>query len=299
MRSRCGECGLSGVRRALGVVLALSAILGCASAMADGACSRLVSLAPSITETVYELGLGDRLVGVTRFCRYPADAENVAKVGGFLDLNVEQIVALKPTTVLALHESREALRPLITMGISVLEVDHRNLAGLKASISSVGAHCDRRERADAKLYEFSQREQLLKARLSGVPMLKALVVVGRVHEGKRLSGVYVSGRDGIYSDILSLIGSQNVSSHQTVAIPTLSPEGLVALAPEAILEIRSSDDRVVDTQELKAFWERYPKVPAIADGRFAIISDAYASIPGPRYLLLAERFARVIYPERF
>jgi ABC-type Fe3+-hydroxamate transport system substrate-binding protein len=130
-------------------------------------------------------------------------------------------------------------------------------------------------------------------------MLRALVVVGRIHEGKRLSGVYVSGRDGVYSDILSLIGAQNVSSHQTVALPTLSPEGLFALGPEAILEIRSLDDRVVDTKALAAFWQRYQKIPAIAEGRFAILSEDYASIPGPRYLLLAERFARVIYPERF
>jgi iron complex transport system substrate-binding protein len=270
------------------------------SAAAEGhSCARIVSLAPSITETLYELGLGDRLVGVTRFCRYPTEAQKIEKVGGFFDVSIERLVTLKPTHVFALQESADALQLLQRFGITILKVDHRSLQGIRDSFSSVGEACGLRERAVAKLKELEQRESALKERLKGVFPLKALVVVGRTHEASRLSGVYVSGRDGVYSDLLSLIGSRNVNDHPTAALPTLSPEGLMSLGAEVIIEIADADDGPADVEKLQSLWKGYPGIPAVANGRVAILTEDYASIPGPRYILLAERFAKVLYPDRF
>ncbi len=263
------------------------------------ACTRIVSLAPSITEVVYELGLGDRLVGVTRFCRYPTQAQAVAKVGGLFDLNIEQLVSLKPSHVFVLNENSDALRLLRRFGINIVQIDHRTVGGIHQSFSTIGETCGASVRAQAALRDFEQRERDLKERLRGVPPLQTLVVVGRTHEGSRLSGVYVSGNDGFYSDILSLVGSTNVNKQRTVAVPTISPEGLLSLGAQAIVEIVSENDGPVDEAKLQSFWMQYPRNPAVAEGRVAILSEDYASIPGPRYILLAERLARVLYPDRF
>jgi iron complex transport system substrate-binding protein len=262
-------------------------------------CARIISMAPSITETLYELGLGDRIVGVTRFCRYPPEAQKIEKIGGFLDVNIEQIVTLKPSHVIALHESVDALQPLRRFGISIVTVDQRSLSGIRESFSVIGKACQADDRASEKLKELERREAALKERLQGVQPLPTLVVVGRAHEGKRLSGVYVSGRDGVYSDILALIGSRNVNDQKTVAVPTLSPEGLLSIGAEAIIEVTNVDDPTTTIESLYDFWRGYPGIPAIMHGRLAILTEDYASIPGPRYILLAERFASVLYPDRF
>jgi iron complex transport system substrate-binding protein len=283
--------------RYLTILIAWTLSFGAAAE--EGGCSRIVSLAPSVTEVVYELGLGDRLVGVTRFCRYPPQAQRVEKIGGLFDLNVEQIVTLKPTHVLALQESIDALAPLARFGIAIVQVDHRTVAGIRESFATIGEACDAQTRATAVLQDLEQREHDLQKKLEGAPSLKTLVVVGRTHEGSRLSGVYVSGNDGFYSDVLSLVGSTNVNQQRTIALPTLSPEGLLSLGAEAIIEIVSADDGPVDIGQLQSFWRQYSRIPAVTRGRVGIFSEDYASIPGPRYLLLAERFAKVLHPDRF
>ncbi len=274
-------------------------ILSFGAAAEGRGCTRIVSLAPSITEAVYELGLGDRLVGVTRFCRYPPPAQAVEKVGGLFDLNVERLVTLKPTHVLALQESTDALDPLVRFGITIVQVDHRTLAGIRESFSTIGEACDVQARAAAILQDLEQRERALQKRLVGAPSLKTLVVVGRTHEGSRLSGVYVSGSDGFYSDVLSLIGSTNINQQRTIALPTLSPEGLLSLGAEAIIEIVSEEDGSVDVNLLQRFWKQYSRMPAVTRERIGILTEDYASIPGPRYILLAERIAKVLHPNRF
>jgi iron complex transport system substrate-binding protein len=279
------------------VVLIVSVLSPGAAAEARG-CARIVSLAPSITETLYELGLGDRLVGVTRFCRYPEQAQTVQKVGGLFDLNLEQILTLKPTHVFALHENIDALQPLLRFGISIVQVDHRTVEGIKQSFSTIGEKCDVQARAAAILHDLRQREKALLKKLEGAPSLKTLVVVGRTHEGSRLSGVYVSGSDGFYSDVLALIGSTNVNRQRTIALPTLSPEGLLSLGAEAVVEISNQDDGPVDVEKLKSLWTQYPRMPAVVRGRVGILTEDFASIPGPRYILLAERIARILYPDR-
>lgn len=270
------------------------------SVFAEGhGCARIVSLAPSITEAVYELGLEERLVGVTSFCRYPQAAQKIEKIGGYFDVNLERIVTLKPTLVVTLQEGVHAVMPLKRFGIEVLEVDHRSIAGIKASFTQIGELCTVRERAVAKLEELSAEEHALKQRLHGVPSFATLIVVGRVHEGSALSSIYLSGRDGVYSDVLTLIGSKNANTNRTIAIPAISPEGLLSLKPEAVIEIASVDEGRLNSEQRRELWHRYPTIPAVASNRIAILTEDYASIPGPRYIQLAHRLAQALYPERF
>ena len=123
------------VRRNFGVAFLAGAvlILGCGdtaddvvpAAADDAAPQRIVSLAPSLTETLFALGLGDRVVGVTRFCAYPPEVLELPRVGGHLDPNFEAIVSLEPDLVVAIPSSRESGLRLESLGISVLEVDQK------------------------------------------------------------------------------------------------------------------------------------------------------------------------------
>lgn len=262
------------------------------SAEADR-CARIISLSPSITEVIYELGLGEKLVGVTRYCRYPPEAQSIAKVGGFYDMSLESMLSRKPTQVFGLREHGEVRASLQKFGVPTQEVDHTTVDGIKRSISTIAEMCGVESRAREKLATLEQRENALRARRAAAPSYRTLVVVGRMHEGDSLSGIYVSGRDGFYTGVIELLGMRNINTDPTVAVPMLSAEGFMALAPDAIVEVVNVDD-----PELKgapsAIWNRFPQVPAVKNSRIFTLSDDYASIPGPRYIVLAERLAELL-----
>jgi iron complex transport system substrate-binding protein len=253
----------------------------------DGSCERIVSLAPSVTEVLYDVDLGERVVGVTRYCRYPEAAQKLPNIGGFYDMSVESIVALKPTLVVALAEHESVRRSLENLGVSTLAVDHTTPKGIKESFQKLGARCGVETEAAARVEALERREAALRFADRVVPPLRALVVVGRANEGSPTSSIYVSGNDGFYSGILELLGVLNVNNDATMTLPTLSPEGLLALKPDVILEVVGKDDPAVTTDR-KQLWARYPQLPAVRNNRILVLDTDYATIPGPRYVQLAE-----------
>ena len=254
-------------------------------------CDRIVSLAPSVTEVLFELGLGSKVVGVTRYCRYPVEAQKIPRVGGFYDMSLENLLTLRPTVVVGLRENREIEEGARRLGMVAHEVDHSTVAGIKQSILSVAELCGISAVGAQKVFALEQRERALQSSSHNAPHYKTLVAVGRTHEGSSVSGVYLSGKDGFYSGVLEILGMKNVNQDATVAIPTVSPEGFMALAPEVIVEIQNTDDpqRVEDPS---ALWRKYPSIPAVRENRVFTLREDYASIPGPRYILIAEELAR-------
>ncbi len=100
-------------------------------------CDRVVSLAPSITETLFALGLGDNIVGVTKYCEYPEAARHKPKVGGYLDPSVEAIVSLRPTLVMLLEEHAAVKPKLVDLGISTLALENHSLSEIDESIDRI------------------------------------------------------------------------------------------------------------------------------------------------------------------
>ena len=233
---------------------------------ADGACARIVSLAPSVTEVLFELGIGDRVVGVTHYCRFPPEAKHREQIGGFYDINVEKIVSLRPDLVVALPEHASIRQTLERLRVPVLQVDHATVSGIKESFRAISNRCGNEEKADTRLAELSRREESLRARFYKSDALKTLVVVGRTH----------------------------VNVDSTISLPTISPEGILALNPDVIVEVVGQDDPI-GAADRKALWKRYPQLPAVKRDRVVVLSSDYATIPGPRYVELAEDLARAVY----
>lgn len=258
-------------------------------------CDRIVSLAPSVTEVLFELGLGDKVVGVTRFCRYPPEAQSVASIGGFYDVSFESLLTRKPTVVIGLREHSDIRDSSRRFGIATQEVDHSTVEGIKRSMTTIADMCGISHVGSEKVAALERRERALRDSAHAIPHFKTLVAVGRTHEGAATSGVYVSGRDGFYTGVLEIVGLRNVNQEPTVAIPTLSSEGIMALAPEAIVEVVSPDDPQAD-QDHAALWRNYPNIPAVKNDRVVTLRGDYASIPGPRYIRVAEDIAQRLRP---
>jgi iron complex transport system substrate-binding protein len=199
--------------------------------------------------------------------------------------------------VFGLQEGAAQVAALSRFSIPVELLNHSALVGIKSSYTVVAERCGVVERARARLAEFAEREAAIRtscaAGQAGRARLRIMVVVGRTREGGLDSGVYLSGSDGFYSEIVSLLGGINVHDGRTIAVPTISSEGILKLAPDIIVDIVNVDDRA-GVLQARRFWDRFPNLPAVRRGKVIVLSDDFASIPGPRYILLAEKLAGAV-----
>lgn len=259
------------------------------------ACDRIVSLAPSITEILVELGLEPNIVGVTTYDRYPPSIQQKPAIGGFLDVNTEAVIRTHPTVLFALVEGEESLRRIHSYGIRVELVDHRSVKGIFDSISAIARACNIVERGK-KLAERLKADVATTTATVGVRdnPLKVLIVVGREVSAEGVSSVYVSGRDGFYNDLLVLAGARNAYDGPTLSVPTLSSEGLKSLTPDVILEMVGNDTLSPSDPEIRESWRHLKSIPAVAQAGIFIMRNDYVTIPGPRYPLLLNDIVRVL-----
>jgi iron complex transport system substrate-binding protein len=260
-------------------------------------CKRIVSLAPSVTEAIFALGLGPQVVGVTRFCRHPAEAVSLPKVGGFYDVGVEALVSLKPSAVFSVTEGINLTTTGERFDFIFRALEHRSLAGIKQSLQVVGEVCGVEAAAKSELIRLEGLERELARRTHGVESKRVMIVVGHATAARDAS-IYISGNDAFYSDIVALLGAQNVHEKSTIAVPTLSHEGISKLDPDVIVEIVNADD-ATGVAEVERFWRQFSELKAVKSHAVFALSDDFASIPSVRYPQLAFRLGAMIYPERF
>jgi iron complex transport system substrate-binding protein len=288
------------------LILAVAALPACGPAPSgtdearDGSYDRIVSLAPSTTEVLFALGLGDRVVGVTRYCTYPPEAKEKAEIGGFLDPNFEAILRLQPdlAVVLEIHgETKDRLREL---GMDVLAVEHRTLEGILASIELAGAACGVAERADDLLNEIRRGIDRVTQAVDGRPRPRVLLSAGRGYGEGRLQEVYAAGQGQWYDDLIELAGGANAFEDETIMFPALSGEGLVRLNPDVIVEMAPSlDDKGLTEADVIADWKGLDAIAAVRTGRIYVLTADYVTIPGPRVVRVLEDLARVFHPDAF
>ncbi|MCB0339373.1 MAG: ABC transporter substrate-binding protein, partial [Bdellovibrionales bacterium] len=263
-------------------------------------CSRIVSLAPSVTELVYLLNLQSHLMGVTRYCEYPPAASQKPRVGGFLDPNYEAIIALKPTLVVLLKEQEDIARQLNQYGFKTLLVEHRNISGILESISKLGSQCRQEKRAKAAARQIDGAVRAIADKLQHATPVRTLISVGRSGDPNTIRQVYLSGNDGFYTELLKLAGGENVYTGETVSLPTVSTEGIISLKPDLIVEIVPHLDRQGWTKsQIKRSWESAFSAYGLELPKVLVVSEKVAAIPGPRFPEVLDLFAKALHPEAF
>lgn len=283
-------------------VLLLSAgMLGCMRPEPNReTCQRIISLAPSTTEILFALGLGDRIVGVTRFCNYPDATRNIAKVGGYVDLNYEEIVSLRPDLTILLTSHHDAKVELEQLGIRTLSTPHETIADIHQTIQLIGRVCDRKDRADSLVAELTRRKLTVRRAVEDERAPCVLICVGRDTQSGQLSGMYIAGRHGLYDEMIELARGVNVYQDDAVAYPQVSAEGVLEMAPDVIVDIVSdTQSDATSRQEIVRQWNQLRTVPAVRNGRVHVVLGAHALHPGPRYVEFLEQLARLLHPDAF
>jgi iron complex transport system substrate-binding protein len=272
--------------------LVVSATGGCGAppiATATGT-RRIVSLAPSVTETLFAIGAGPQVVGVSQYCDYPPQARQLPRIGSFLSPNIEAIVALKPTIVIGLLISSDLreIRALQAIGIATLMVDDGSVAAIEASIERIGNAVGQQRAARELVGRIRSRLSSIEERLAGARLRHVLMVVG--HQP------LVAVGPGTYLDeLLKLAGALNIADSSTQSWPRLSLEYIVASRPDVILDGQMGTDAHAPAR----FWARYPSIPAVREWRVFGYPDDPTLHPGPRVPQTLELLARLIHPEVF
>jgi iron complex transport system substrate-binding protein len=246
---------------------------------------RIVSLAPSLTETVFALGAGARLVGRTKYCDYPAQVSAIPVVGGFGDVNWEALLAVRPTLVLATPgpQTSDLVAKSKQLGVDCLVLAAETVDQVQKSIVEIAAKIDQRA-TGAQLLD-AQRAALsdLNARYKQTPRVRAVIAFG-------LEPLVLAGPTSFASELLQLGGGDNaVTSGPSFANVPL--EHLAALDPEVILDAGFGAARFSASFATRPGWG---SLRAVRSARVVVLTDEVVLRPGPRLALAAVAFANAL-----
>jgi iron complex transport system substrate-binding protein len=253
---------------------------------------RIVSLAPSLTETIYALGLQDRLVGDTDYCDYPPDAQKKTKVGGAINPSLEMIASLHPDLVLVTKSFNllGTVQSLAELGIPSYATDPHTVADIIASTKKLAEVLGAPEAGASVAADMQEHLAELQARLGALPPKRVLFVVWT----QPLISV---GRNTFLADALLHAGAVSiVDSPQDW--PQVNLEEVARLQPDYLVFAESHSEaapRVVETLATLPGWKI---LNAVSNRRYAIVSDA-VNRPAPRIVSAIEDLARQLHPEAF
>jgi iron complex transport system substrate-binding protein len=252
---------------------------------------RVVCLAPSLTETVYALGRGEAVVGVTDFTDYPPEAQTKPSVGGLTDASLERIVALHPDLVLAIKElnQKETVEELERLGVPVYVVDPQGLRGILASIQHLGEALNRTLEAARLLKRLEDHWAAVAARVQGRPRIKVLVVVW-------YDPVITAGSKSYITEVIAAAGAQSVTAQIPQAWPEISLEEVLRRSPDFLLLVRGVHGGItLEDLEVRAGWDQ---LQAVKDHRVTYMGERLFR-PSPVVFDALEQLAKEFHPEAF
>ena len=253
---------------------------------------RIVSLAPNLTETIYALGLQDRLVGDTDYCDFPPEAQQKPKVGGAVNPSLESIAALHPDLVLVTKNLNrlETVEALEEIGIPSYATDPHTVEGILSSITRLSNFLGARETGATLTADLGRHVSALHERLAAVPPSRVLFIVW-------IEPLISIGKDTFIADALRDAGAVSViDSSQNW--PQVSLEEVVRLQPDYLIFVESHTGAAPHQADTLSKLPGWRLLDAVRSHRYATISDAI-NRPAPRLVSAVEDLARQLHPDAF
>lgn len=246
---------------------------------------RIVVLSPSLAEVLGVLGLGEQVVGISRYTTYPKELATRPIVGSYLSANYEAIVALRPSIVILLVEQKEIARQLKRLSIPFMIVDHRSIEGIMASIDILGKHFRREAVSQTLLFGMELSLRLLKQRAEQMPAHKnVLLCIERDYQTGHPEKFILAGAAGVHQAYLKLVGAHNVYEG-SIPYPQVSREWIMSQKIDMIIELIAP--RLLEKRSLAALkkdWQSYKGLKAVDEGRIFFLYESIDMVPGPRFL---------------
>jgi iron complex transport system substrate-binding protein len=251
---------------------------------------RVVSLAPSVTETLFALGFGDRLVGVTTSCDYPAEARKIPKIGGFMSPSLETIVAKRPDVVIGVSSATDPAkaREMERLGLRVTLISLASVSDILSSIKSIARFLGRPQAGEKLVRKITLQMDQVRERVASAPRRSTLLLVG-------LRPLIAVGGKNFIDELITLAGGKNIASDADQPWLNLPDEYVVAKAPQVIIQAGMGSERGTSLQ----YWGDLKSIPAVKEGRVYSYPSDKILRPGPRVGEGLEEIARLVHPECF
>lgn len=251
---------------------------------------RVVSLAPNLTEIVFAVGAGNRLVGRTSYCDYPPEAKAITEVGDTLHPSLERIIALKPQVVLVSTASQLEVftQQLNGQNIAVFVTDPHDLEGVFRSIEQIGEIVGEKDGANQLVQKLQERTNAVVQAVKYKPLVKVFYQAS----GEPL---YTAGHDSFVTDLIRRAGGASVTADVPGAWPKFSNESALAARPEAIILPTGGSMGAANANVAEALRQS----PAVLNARVYKINDDHLARPGPRLVDGLEEMAHALHPDAF
>jgi len=264
-----------------------------AAAQAGAIPSRIVSTSPSITETLFALQLGDRVVGVSTYCRYPKQVLSLPKVGTFLKPEPETIARLEPDLVYVHAGPNTVATQLNALGVRTAVVDRGSLPGVFSTIRQISAAAAVPERGEALVRDIQSALDRIRTAVAAKPARRVLIVVGR--RTGTLSDMIAVGPGSYLHDLIGIAGGENVLGSVALEYPRISMETVISLKPDVIIDVGEMGETPEDSERRRTvtetLWAKQRLVAAVRAGGVHATNDEAFVVPGPRVVEVARAMA--------
>jgi len=254
--------------------------------------TRVIALAPSITEIIYDLGQEKRLVGVTQYSTYPSEAELLPRVGSYVRLDIEKIVALKPDLCLATKDGnpKHIVDKIVSLGIPVYVINPQNIQQIMDTITRLGSLLHAEQTAAALVSDMEKRIRQVQARVKHRPDRP------RVFFQIDAEPLFSAGTNTFIHELIELAGGINTTAGE-VSYPRYSWEDIIVLQPEIVLI--SSMAGGLAPEYLLNSWKKWELLSAVKNDQIFVVDAELFDRPTPRLVDGLEVIAAIIHPGLF
>jgi iron complex transport system substrate-binding protein len=251
---------------------------------------RVLALAPSLTEMIFSLQAEDRLVGATRYSNFPEAAKKLPRVGSYVQLDLEKIVAIKPDLCIAIKDGnpRRTADAIKALGIPVFAIDPRSIEQIMDAFLLLGEILGASKRAEELVADMEHRLSLVKEKVAASKIRPG--VFFQIAEVPIVS----VGKDSYIDRLITLAGGTNLAGNMT-EYPRFSWENIMLLQPEVVLISSMAGGK--SPELLKASWLRWPEIPAVRNNRLYVVNADLFNRPTARLISGLEILAEILHPE--
>jgi iron complex transport system substrate-binding protein len=256
---------------------------------------RIISLSPGLTESLYALGAGDKVVVTDKYSDFPAENAPKAKLDTYPKPNVEQIVALQPDLILVLVEGDDFVQAMSARGIKVLRIFPKTFDGTLQDINLLGKVLGAPETATRLTSNMGERATAVEAKTKNAPKVPVLYELDASDPTKP----FVAGPEGFYGDLIPLAGGKNVFDDLKTSAAQVSAEQVIARNPTVIILGDANSPFNAQTPDMVAARTGWGVIDAVKNHHIFELNDAFLSRPGPRLVDGLEQMAKILHPELF
>ena len=241
---------------------------------------RVITLAPNLTEMIYELGEGSKLVGNTTYCNFPPPAKLVEKVGNMLTVDYEKIVSLKPDLIFmtVVGNSKNSYDKLKDLGMSVFVSNPKTFSGINKTFLDMGKIFNKEKFAKEKISQWDSVINYTKNKSAGIQSNKAMFLVS-------LRPIMLAGKNTFINEIIETVGLKNIANDAKVNYPVYSREEVLKKNPDYIILFENKN---LTANAVKSAYEEWSELNASKQNHIIFVDPDLFARPGPRYYLAVE-----------